>query len=61
MTEVDLRLDARWLIPIVPAGTLHMHGATDDGPICQLSLLAPGPTDWDPPVPDEWRQYAQSQ
>jgi len=25
MTEVDLRLDARWLIPIVPPGTLPNH------------------------------------
>ena len=48
-------------ITVVPAGSLHMHGATEDGPVCQLSILAPGPTDWDPPVPDEWRQYARSQ
>ena len=49
-------------VTIVPAGTLHMHGATEEGPVCQLSLLAPGRTDdWDPAVPDEWRQYAQSQ
>ena len=25
MPEVDLRLDARWLIPIVPPGTLPNH------------------------------------
>jgi quercetin dioxygenase-like cupin family protein len=49
-------------VTIVPAATLHMHGATEEGPVCQLSLLAPDRTDdWDPPVPDEWRQYAQSQ
>jgi quercetin dioxygenase-like cupin family protein len=49
-------------ITIVPADTLHMHGATEDGPVCQLSILAAGRTDdWDPPVPDEWRRYAQSQ
>ena len=46
---------------VVPAGALHMHGATDDGAICQLSILAPGPTDWNPSVPDEWRQFTQSQ
>jgi quercetin dioxygenase-like cupin family protein len=49
-------------ITIVPAGVLHMHGATDEGAVCQLSILAAGRTDdWDPSVPDEWRQYAQSQ
>jgi quercetin dioxygenase-like cupin family protein len=49
-------------ITVVPGGRLHMHGATEDGAVCQLSVLAPGRTDdWDPPVPDEWRQYAQSQ
>ena len=46
---------------VVPAGTLHMHGATEDGPICQLSILTPGPTYWNPAVPDEWRQFTQSQ
>jgi quercetin dioxygenase-like cupin family protein len=49
-------------LTIVPAGVLHMHGATDEGPVCQISILAAKRTDdWDPPVPDEWRQYAQSQ
>ena len=48
-------------LTVVPGGTLHMHGAMEDGPVCQISILAPGSTDWDPPVPDEWRQYAQSQ
>jgi quercetin dioxygenase-like cupin family protein len=49
-------------ITVVPAGALHMHGATDEGPVCQISILAADRTDdWDPAVPDEWRQYAQSQ
>jgi hypothetical protein len=49
-------------ITIVPAGSLHMHGAAEEGPVCQISILAAQRTDdWDPPVPDEWRQYAQSQ
>ena len=49
-------------ITVVPGGTLHMHGATEDGPVCQISILAAERTDdWDPAVPDEWRQYAQSQ
>jgi quercetin dioxygenase-like cupin family protein len=47
-------------ITIVPANTLHMHGAMDGGPVCQISILGAHRTDdWDPPVPDEWRQYAR--
>ena len=46
-------------IVAVPAGVLHMHGATDDEAICHLAVRAPGPTDWSPPVPDEWRQYVR--
>jgi quercetin dioxygenase-like cupin family protein len=44
-------------VVVVPAGVLHMHGATDAEPICHLATRAPGPTDWDPPVPDDWRRY----
>ena len=36
---------------------VHMHGATDDRRRSAISAVrAPGPTDWSPPVPDEWRQ-----
>jgi quercetin dioxygenase-like cupin family protein len=44
-------------IVIVPAGFVHMHGATDAEPICHLAVRAPGPTDWHPSVPDEWRAF----
>lgn len=44
-------------VVVIPAGVVHMHGATDDEAICHLAVRAPGPTDWSPPVPDEWRQY----
>lgn len=40
---------------VVPAGAVHMHGATEEGPVCHVAVRAPGPADWDPPVPDEWR------
>jgi 4-carboxymuconolactone decarboxylase len=43
----------------VPAGRLHMHGAPEEAPVCQVALWAPGETDWSPPVPDEWRRFAQ--
>jgi quercetin dioxygenase-like cupin family protein len=45
-------------IVVVRAGLLHMHGATPGGPICHLAVRAPGPTDWAPAVPDEWREFA---
>lgn len=41
----------------VPAGVLHMHGATEDEPICHLAVRAPGPTDWHPEVPEDWRAF----
>ncbi len=44
-------------IVVVPAGLLHMHGATDAEPVCHVALRAPGRTDWEPPVPDEWRRF----
>jgi len=44
-------------IVVVPAGIVHMHGATEDEPICHVALrAADGPTDWAPEnVPDGWR------
>jgi quercetin dioxygenase-like cupin family protein len=44
-------------IVVVPAGIVHMHGATDDGSICHVALrAADGPTDWAPTdVPEDWR------
>jgi quercetin dioxygenase-like cupin family protein len=46
-------------IVVVPAGLVHMHGATEDGAVCHLAFRAAGPTDWAPAVPDEWRQSAR--
>ena len=53
----ERRLVEKRGVVVVPAGVVHMHGATDDEPICHLAVRAPGPTDWNPPVPDEWRQF----
>jgi quercetin dioxygenase-like cupin family protein len=44
-------------VVVVAAGVLHMHGALESAPVCHLAVRAPGPTDWSPPVPDEWQQY----
>jgi quercetin dioxygenase-like cupin family protein len=46
-------------VVVVPAGVVHMHGATETEPVCHLAVRAPGPTDWSPPVPDEWQQYVR--
>ncbi len=48
-------------IVVIPAGKVHMHGATDEGPICHVATRAPGETDWHPSVPDEWRRFTQAQ
>jgi quercetin dioxygenase-like cupin family protein len=44
-------------IVAVPAGALHMHGATEGEAVCHLALRTSGPTDWRPEVPEEWRQF----
>ena len=46
-------------VVVVAAGVLHMHGALESVPVCHLAVRAPGPTDWSPPVPDEWQQYVR--
>ena len=53
----ERRLVEKGGVVVVPAGVVHMHGATNDEPICHLAVRAPGPTDWNPPVPDAWRQF----
>jgi quercetin dioxygenase-like cupin family protein len=49
-------------IVVVPAGVVHMHGATEDAPICHVALrAADGPTDWAPEsVPEDWRPLLAS-
>jgi len=46
-------------IVVVASGVVHMHGATEDEPICHIALrAADGPTDWAPEdVPEDWLQY----
>jgi quercetin dioxygenase-like cupin family protein len=44
----------------VPAGVVHMHGATEDEAICHLALRQAGPTDWHPQVPAEWQAFQPS-
>lgn len=56
--------EERQLVPeggvvVVPGGVVHMHGASEDEPICHLALrAADGPTNWKPDdVPEDWRRY----
>jgi quercetin dioxygenase-like cupin family protein len=44
-------------VVVIPAGVVHMHGATEDEAICHVALrAADGPTNWHPDgVPEEWR------
>jgi quercetin dioxygenase-like cupin family protein len=46
-------------VVVVPAGVVHMHGATDNGPIVHVAIrAADGPTNWSPAgVPEEWAGY----
>jgi quercetin dioxygenase-like cupin family protein len=46
-------------IVVVPGEVVHMHGATEDEPICHIALrAADGETDWEPKnVPEDWQQY----
>jgi quercetin dioxygenase-like cupin family protein len=46
-------------IVVVPGGVVHMHGATEEEPICHIAFrAADGPTDWAPAdVPEDWQQY----
>jgi quercetin dioxygenase-like cupin family protein len=53
----ERQLTAPGTVVVVPAGVVHMHGATPDEAMCHIAVRAPGPADWDPTVPDEWRQY----
>ena len=50
-------------IVVVPGGVVHMHGATEDEPICHLaSRAADGATNWQPPdCPEEWRPLLASE
>ena len=54
----------RQLVPegsiiVIPGEVVHMHGATENEPICHIALrAADGDTDWKPKdVPEDWQQY----
>jgi quercetin dioxygenase-like cupin family protein len=44
----------------LPAGQIHMHGASDDGPATHISILRDVDLDFDVEAPPQWKQYAYS-
>jgi quercetin dioxygenase-like cupin family protein len=54
--EEEQALEAGQAVAI-PRCLLHMHGARDAGSAFHIALRAPGPTDWHPPVPEEWKRW----
>ncbi len=42
---------------LLPAGVPHMHGATEDGPACHISLMRDVDMDFDCPIPDSWTRW----
>jgi quercetin dioxygenase-like cupin family protein len=42
---------------LLPAGVPHMHGATDDGPACHISLMRDVDMDFECPIPEAWAHW----
>jgi quercetin dioxygenase-like cupin family protein len=42
---------------VLPAGVLHMHGCTGEGPAMHISVMVDSETDFDLPCPDAWRKW----
>jgi len=42
---------------LLPGGVVHMHGATGDGPACQLSIMRDVDMDFACPIPPQWERW----
>jgi quercetin dioxygenase-like cupin family protein len=42
---------------VLPAGVVHMHGCTADGPAMHLSIMVDTTSDFDPPYPASWERW----
>ena len=42
---------------LLPAGIPHMHGATEDGPACHLSIMREVDMDFECPIPSGWDKW----
>lgn len=54
--EDDVRVECGEFV-LLPAGVVHMHGATDDGPACHISLMRDVDMDFDCTVPEAWARW----
>jgi quercetin dioxygenase-like cupin family protein len=42
---------------LLPPSVPHMHGASEDGPACHISLMREVETDFDCPIPESWQRW----
>jgi quercetin dioxygenase-like cupin family protein len=42
---------------LLPGGVAHMHGASEDGPACHISLMRDVDMDFDCPIPEAWTRW----
>jgi quercetin dioxygenase-like cupin family protein len=42
---------------LLPAGSVHMHGASDSAPASHLSLMRETSSDFDVEVPEAWQRF----
>jgi quercetin dioxygenase-like cupin family protein len=52
----DQRVEAG-AFTLLPAGVAHMHGASDDGPACHISLMRESDMDFACPIPASWAHW----
>lgn len=54
----DQRVEAGHFV-LLPGGVPHMHGATDEGSACHISLMLETDTDFGCPIPGSWERWRQ--
>lgn len=42
---------------LLPGGTMHMHGATDDAPTTHISMMVSIDSDFEGEIPASWQRY----
>jgi quercetin dioxygenase-like cupin family protein len=52
----DQRIEANEFV-MLPAGVVHMHGATDDAPTSHISMMVSIDSDFDTGIPHSWQRY----
>jgi quercetin dioxygenase-like cupin family protein len=44
---------------LLPPGVAHMHGATEDGPACHVSIMREVDMDFDCPIAENWAHWRE--